>query len=223
VADDASNPDPTRLMELPPEQWREGLLRAFAYAREKSKYWNHLGFEFEAEELLQEAVARAFGAGRGRDGRPAGRNWNQDRYPNLAEFLIATVDSLISHAYEHHQRFSFSSFQEGDEERDLAGRLDVGAQAACELVRPKDPEALLEMSQRHEALRGLLDAVAEEDEEIGLVLLALEDGATKSELPGVTGFSAAQVYNITKRLRRKIREFYAKDADRSPEVERIIR
>lgn len=223
MADDASNPDPTCLAELPPEQWREGLLRAFAHAREKSKHWSRLGYEFEAEELVQEAVARAFGAGRGRDGRPAGRNWNRDRYPSLAEFLIATVDSLISHAYEHHQRVSFSSFQEDDEERDLVGRLDAEAQAACELVRPKDPEALLEMSERHESLRGFLDAVADEDEEIGLVLLALEDGAAKSELPGVTGFSATQVYNITKRLRRKIREFYAKAADRSPEVEGIIR
>lgn len=223
MADGESNFGPTRLAELPSEAWKEALLRALAHAHGKGKHWKRLGYEFEPEELVQEAIGRAFGVGTGRGGRLACRNWNQARYPTLAEFLIATVDSLISHAYEHHQRYSFCSFQAGDGEQGDSSQPDAEAQAACGLVRPRSPEALLVMAQRYDAFRSFLDQVSQEDEEVGLVLLALEDGATKSELPGVTGFSATQVYNITKRLRRKIREFYAKAADRSPEVEGIIR
>ncbi len=208
--DSKSGYDSSIREELQKADWDDALARALKYAHWKSKMFSWLGFEVDPEGLVNEAIARAFGVGTGKDGNTTYRNWNKERFPNLADFLISIVDSIVSHIAEHHSKFAFSSMDETDEEKDDASRLEFEAQSTSDFIRPRSPEELVLLKEKTTSLRLFMDSLSDEDEEIGMVLMAMEDGIEKpADIADATGYEVTKVYTITKRLRRKFLEFPA--------------
>lgn len=207
--------DPSILKELEGENWDEALLLALAYSQQKTKSFLGLGMIADPEELLHEAISRAFGEG----ANGTYRNWNRERYPTLAEFLISIIDSILSHAVERHSRYKYVSRDEQDEGFSSSSGIEVEEVLyADDLTRPRTPEEFADLSERCAALRVFLDDLAQKDEEVGLVLMAIEDGAEKAKDQAVaTGMDVETVYNVRKRLKRKLDEHLAVNGWDRPE------
>lgn len=204
--------DLENLDKLAAANWDDALPRVYKYAKWKCFNYSLLGFEFDPESLVDEAIARAYGSGTSSTSEPTYRNWNQDAYPDLADFLISIIKSLLSHLKEHHLAFLAESLNDNEkEESHSISKLDYEAQQASflhGLIRTKTPEEELILKKQRELFRSFLNDLSLSDEEIGFVIMAYEDGAEKAaEVAERTGFEIGKVYNINRRLGRKILQF----------------
>ncbi len=195
-----------KLEQVDPEEWEKALARALYFARSKTKFISLFDCRIDAEELVSEAVARAFGVGMGRFDNVTFRNWNQDRYPLLANFLISIIRSLVDHIFKEHV---------GLELLPTIGDDDLQTEKVEGLIqqqRPSEtPERILLNAERARELLKVLDEITSKDEEIGIFLIAVEDGHSKAaDQAEVTGYDAQQIYNIRKRLKRKLEPFLDK-------------
>ncbi len=187
----------------------EALVRTLKYANWKSRCCSWLGHAVSADCLVNEAIARAYGVGTSNSDTHTFRNWDKTRYPDLADFLISTINSMVNHIVEHHENFQGASFDEegGQDDPHKASKLNQAAQGTEYLVRSRNPEEMAVISEERNKIRKCLDEIAEKDDEAGLVIMALEDGFEKpAEIAEVLQLDIDTVYNIIKRLRRKLRE-----------------
>jgi hypothetical protein len=188
------------------EEWEEALSRSLHYAQNKVKFISLFDCRIDAEELVSEAVARAFGVGTGKFDNVTYRNWNQDRYPLLVGFLISIIKSLVNHIFEEHVGLTFLP---------TVGEDDLQTNHVEGLIQQKHPSETPELSLLYaERARQLIDAlevISCKDEEIGMLLLAIEAGYSKAaDQAEQTGYDVSTIYNIRKRLKRKLETFLDK-------------
>jgi RNA polymerase sigma factor (sigma-70 family) len=195
--------------ELDSADWEEILPRLLQYTRWQIKKHKWLGsISLDPEEFVQETIARAYGVGSG----GALRKWNQERCPDLADFLIGVIRSLTSHEIEHLSKFRHESFGSQVEEKGTRDPIEIEASLAHEITsRTKNPE---EAAAQEELARGVAEEayrLTESDDEGQMVLMCiLDDGITKpKEIAEEIGYEVEKVYNIMKRLRRRLADLFA--------------
>jgi DNA-directed RNA polymerase specialized sigma24 family protein len=195
-----------KLEQVEAEEWEDTLARALSFARSKTKFISLFDCRLDAEELVREAVARAFGVGTGKFDNVTFRNWNQDKYPLLVNFLRSIIRSMVGHIIKEHAGIDFLPTNGND---------DIHADKVEGLIQQKRPSetpesSLLNVERAGELLKAL-EKISAKDEEIGMFLLAVEDGYSKAaDQAEATGYDAQQIYNIRKRLKRNLEPFLDK-------------
>jgi DNA-directed RNA polymerase specialized sigma24 family protein len=169
--------------ELDEADWQDVLPYVFKYAvwRAKRYYWlgNNLN---PPEELVQEAIARAYGIGE----NDAYRNWNKNKYPKLEDFLISIIDSITSHKVEHALRFK---------------TIPIGSN---EIDATSHEQELLSKDKLSKIV-SKIKSVMMDDQEALEIFRCFEQGISNPrEIAQITGYKKEKVYNIFKRLRRKV-------------------
>jgi len=195
--------DPTtrdELDKLTEAEWKEALTRALKYAGWRAGKYQWLGLVVDPKDLVQEAVARAYGVGAG----ATYRNWNKEKYPTLRDFLVSIIDSMTSHEAEHSERFKKTPLDRDDgTSRGLEQEALAGGARLAGIRFPTTPEEIL-LAERRASISEKLHLIAEGDDELGLVILCLEDGiCAPREIAAETGLSRKTVYEKLRTLRRK--------------------
>jgi DNA-directed RNA polymerase specialized sigma24 family protein len=182
-------------------EWDKILPKVLKYATFRVNKYKFLGIpSAEPEDFVHEAIMMAYGAG----AKGSYRKWNRDRYPDLADFLISIISSITSHESEHYTKFRHKSFGSQEE-----GTLDPLEKEVSSVVSALSPEQLLIQGQRAKEIIEGINKAAEGDEEMQMVLLCIDEGLTKPvQIAGEAGYDVTRVYNILKRIRRKLRELH---------------
>ena len=192
--------DPTIHDELEKADWDPALLKALNYAVERAKKFQWLGDAVEPETLVQEAVARAYGVGI----KGAFRNWNRAKCPDLGDFLIGIIRSMTSHMAEHEAEFPKESLYNADGSVKDGKLIKLVDETTERLIAKNSEEEMIE-NENLKALNDELDRLADEDENLGMIILCIKDGISRpQEIADVIGYEKKIVYNLLKRLRRKL-------------------
>ena len=198
--------DPTIHEELDKADLDAVLPKVLKYAVSRAKMFRWLGDEVEPEALVHEAIARAYGIGI----RGNYRNWNTEACPDFGNFLIGIIRSMTSHKAEHEAEFPRESiFNEDGSPNDekILKSLDETAGA----FKPKTPEEEIIENENFQAFKDELDRLSNEDEDLGMVILCIEDGVSEPRyIAEETGFDKKKVNNLLKRLRRKLKDYNPK-------------
>lgn len=175
--------DPTVLKHLEAvDDWGGVYQRLVLYAVRKT---NNLSFirgrgvlplGRKPEDLAQEAFKRVF------EGK---RKWKPDQDPDICEYLMGVVDSLLSDLldkadYRH---------QDGRSVGELAGLSSSDGVSYDDCV---------------EALIRICEAASADDSDLDNVRQGLEDGMKAGEIADFFGIDVKEVYNLTRKLRRRI-------------------
>jgi DNA-directed RNA polymerase specialized sigma24 family protein len=187
--------DPTIREELDQANWREISLKLLRFADSKAWMLRAVGIaDVDHGDLVQESIILAYGAG------PNGnyRNWNKETYPDLGDFLISIIKSILNHKIDHHSKYKNNSISLEDnslDDRDLVS------------LSPKSPEEILKEGYDLFNLRAAIYELVKGDEEEERLLLCMEGGvSTPKHIAEETGYEIKKVNNILKRLRRKIKD-----------------
>ena len=202
----SSKYDPSIHEKLEKADWDAALPRVLKYAVSRAKIFKWLGDEVEPEALVQEAIARAYGTGT----RENYRNWNREKCPDLANFLIGIIRSMTSHEAEHGSEFPKESlFDEDGSPKDE--KLLKSADEVAGALMPKTSEVELIENENLRTLNDELDSISVEDEDLGLVIVCIEDGISKPRhIAEETGFEINKVNNLLRKLRRKLDKYNPK-------------
>jgi hypothetical protein len=192
--------DPSIHEMLDKADWDTVFLKVLDFAVLRARNFRWLGVEVDPEALVQEAIARAYGIGT----RGNYRNWNPETCPDLAMFLNGIIRSMTSHMAEHEAGFPTESFFNEDgsfkDDRVLKSIDDTGG-----AFKSKTPEDLAVEKENFEALIVELDRLSEKDDDLGLVVLALEEGVSKPRhIAEATGLEISKVNNALKKIRRNL-------------------
>lgn len=195
-----------KLLQVAPEDLKEALLRSLDYACKKTMFISLLDCRIDSEELVQEAVARAYGVGTGKFDKLTYRNWDQSKYPLLEDFLKSIIKSLVDHILKENTGIVFLPTDSDDA---------FQSEKLEELIQHYKPsetaEAVLLKAEKAKELIKLLKKLSNDDEEIGMLLLAADDGYSKAgEQAEATGYDIKKIYNIRKRLKRKLEPLFDK-------------
>lgn len=158
------------------------------------------------ESIVYQAIEKAW-AGE--------RNWNPEQNPDFKKYLMDVIDSLVNHLFDSTDNKVFTTEPaEGSDDR----RVWEGASAKHERKHERSadwmarqaatPEDLLlekeEAERRNQGIEMLL-VESRGDEELTYVIQAMLDGYNKAgEIAKVTGIEIRDVYNVMKRLDRKV-------------------
>jgi len=94
--------NPEVRQELDEANWDDLLPRLLKYAQSNCRKIRWIGnIVADPEELVEEAIALAYGVGKNNGYRA----WNKEKFPNLHDFLLTIINSIISHLNEHHNKF----------------------------------------------------------------------------------------------------------------------
>jgi hypothetical protein len=195
--------DPSIREHLDKADWDAVLLRVLKYAKARTRRLTWLGEKADPEALVHEAIARAYGIGSGE----TYRNWNRDTCPDLATFLIGIVRSITSHEAEHESKFSQGSlFNESGSIKD--DELFKCVDETVGFQKVKTPEEHLIEGEELKLIIDELDKLSLEDEDLGMVILCIKDGISSPKyIADTLGLDIAQVYNLLKKLRRKVSKY----------------
>ena len=207
----SSKYDPSIHEKLEKADWDAALPRVLKYAVSRAKIFKWLGDEVEPEALVQEAIARAYGTGT----RGNYRNWNREKCPDLVSFLIGIIRSMTSHEAEHGSEFPKESlFDEDGSPKDE--KLLKSADEVAGALMPKTSEVELIENENLRTLNDELDSISVEDEDLGLVIVCIEDGISKPRhIAEETGFEINKVNNLLRKLRRKLDKYNPKTKKQS--------
>lgn len=201
--------DPSIREDLKQKDWETILPGLLYYAHSLCRKYYWLGNRhLSPQDLVQEAIARAFGCGK--DG--GYRNWNKERCPDLSVFLKSTIKSIVNHKIEHLRKFPHDSIEKHGERVDESPIDEDDTRLAKSMlsgISGESPEEILLSSENTRMLServNKLKSLAEDDEEIGFVIMCFEEGiSTPREIAETTGYNIHNVYNIIKRIKRKAR------------------
>jgi hypothetical protein len=198
--------DPSIHEELEKADWDAALPKVFKYALSRAKIFKWLGDDVEPEALVQEAIARAYGVGT----RGTYRNWNKETCPDLGDFLIGIIRSMTSHKAEHEAGFpSESLFNDDGSPKDGKFLKSYGKVAGAS--KPKNPETEIIEKENLQALQDELDRLADGNEDLGMVILCIEEGISEPrKITEMTGFDKGKVNNLLRKLRRKLDKYNPK-------------
>lgn len=199
----SSKHDPTIGAELDKEDWNNILPRVLKYALARSMKYHWLGYVVEPKELVHEAISLVYGIGK----NETYRNWNKEKYPKLDDFLISIIESITSHKADHAMRIKIKPlFNKDGTPSDFEENISSKEMLSKGILN--SPEEEIIQSESLQPLTDKLKIISEEDEEIGMLVLCIEDGISRPrEISKETGYDVKKVNNIFKRLRTKLKEF----------------
>lgn len=195
--------DPSILEELKKADWDKVLPPVLKYAVWRAKKFAWIGDEVDPDALVSEAIARAYGFGTGN----TYRNWNKDKCPKLENFLIGIIRSMTSHKAEHVADFPKESFcnEDGSAKDD---KLLKSGDETKGFLKPKNPEEDLIEAENLQLFMVELDKLSDEDEELGMIILCIEDGISKTRhIAETTGYDRKKVNNLLRKLRRRLENY----------------
>lgn len=206
ITDHSNKYDPSVRSELNQANWTDILPRVLKYAVIRARKYDFVmgnQIKLEAKELVSEAIARAYGVGKG----GTYRNWNKGKYPDLVDFLISTINSMTRHEADHSKKFKKEAlFYDDDSHRDFQIAPDLKETAT--VSNPKSPEEIVIESEKLDLLINELRTLQNEDEELGLVILCLEQGISRPRhIAEETGLEKDKVNNALRGLRKKLKKF----------------
>jgi hypothetical protein len=175
--------------EIEDTDWNELLPRLLKYAHYKCRFLYRFGnIMADPEELVGQSIALAFGVGKD----DSYRKWNKETFPNLVDFLISIINSLVSHLKDHNNKFPKESLE----------TLEFPSTA-------NNPEDDITEKDNLDKIQKRIFQAIEGDEEVETVVLCINEGfITPREVSGHTGININQVNNIMKRMRRKLRPLH---------------
>jgi hypothetical protein len=198
----SSKYDPAIRTELDNADWENIFPCVLKYAWARSMKYHWLGYVVEPEELIHEAISLAYGIGK----NETYRNWNKEKYPKLDDFLISIIESITSHKADHAMRIKIkplfnkdgtpSDFEENISSKEMSSKGILSAEE--EIIQSESLQPIVDK----------LKGISEEDEEMGMIVLCIENGISRPrEISKETGYDVKKVNNIFKRLRLKLKEF----------------
>jgi hypothetical protein len=143
------------------------------------------------------------------------RNWDSEKQPDFKKYLMDVIDSLLYHLATGKDNELLTPEPEpgtddgedwhtGSPKRHWRTDWLVRKAATPEEELLEKEETARETEARDHAIEMLMEE-ARGDEELTYVIQAMLDGYDKAgEIAGVTGIDVRDVYNIMKRLNRKV-------------------
>lgn len=196
--------DPSARASLDAAIGPEILQKVLLYAiYQCKKYFWMTNAALDPHDLVQEAIALSYGVGA--DG--GYRNWDTEKYPDLAIFLMTVIKSIVSHRIDHLRSFPEDPVEGQDEvDEDFTATADPSAKDQYASLSRVTAEDRLVQTDSLSNLVQQLELMAEGDEEMEMVVMCLQDGISKPrEISEQTGYDINRVNNILKRMRRKAR------------------
>ncbi|MGO9177072.1 MAG: hypothetical protein ACLQED_13180 [Desulfobaccales bacterium] len=180
--------------ELERADWQEISIQLLWFAVSKARMLRAMGIvDVDHEDLIQEAISLAYGIGP----NDTYRNWNKEVYPDLTGFLRSVIKSIVSHKKEHHGKFK----SETSSLDDALGDKELTS------LSPENPEELVTEGHCLMSLKEVIYERVKGDEEIGMVLLCLEEGISKPQhIAEEIGYDINRVNNALRRLRNKTKD-----------------
>lgn len=203
ISKHSSKYDPSIHDELDKVDWSSVFPPVLKYARARSLMLKWLGIDVDPEELVNEAVAMAYGRG----ARGTFRNWNRKKCPELEVFLMGIIKSISSHMVEHASKFPEESLfdMDGTIKDDKIFKSEDKAKGS---PRPKNPEDELIIEQSFQSLKNELDKISNDNEELGMLILCIEDGYSKTRhIAEQIGYTREKVNNLKRKLRYRLKDF----------------
>ncbi|MGD0277827.1 MAG: hypothetical protein ABSC11_00820 [Smithella sp.] len=191
------------IQKLEQVDWDNVYPRLLRYATYKCKKFEWLGTAtFDPGGMAHEAVALVFGLGK--DGNY--RNWNRNKYPDIAKFLEGVVDSLVNHEYEKTKTFKMESMDcENQTSVDNLRNSDSSVRNYFDCFSVTDPATELEMKENILRMVTSIRQATDGDETANMVVTCLEQGMGKPrEIADEIGIDVTEVYQILRRIREKI-------------------
>jgi len=191
--------NPNIRKELDSADWGDISFQLLRYSVSKAKMLHAIGIaDLDHQDLIQEAISLAYGVGP----NDTYRNWNREIYPDLADFLKSVIRSIANHKSMHHIKFKSESSSIDDDSSGDKGLVTLS---------PKNPEEIIKEKNAFSNLKEAIYQRVKGDEEIGMVLLCLEDGTSKiRHIAKETGYDVNKVNNALRRLKRKIKDLLLK-------------
>ena len=192
--------------ELDKADWANVLPPVFKYAVWRAKKFAWIGDEVDPDALVSEAIARAYGFGTGN----TYRNWNKDKCPKLENFLIGIIRSMTSHKAEHAADFPKESLcnEDGSTKDD---KLLKSGDETKGFLKPKNPEEELIEAENLQPLMDELDKLSDEDEDLGMIILCIENGISKTRhIAEETEYDGKKVNNLLRKLRQRLKNYTPK-------------
>lgn len=191
--------DRTALKKLDAVDWSAIFPRLINYARAKEQVLIKIGSDLDFSDLLQEAMARVYG--QGTNGKY--RNWDSEAFPDLSEFLKVVMHEIVRQETSRVTKYPLEQLcweEDPGEEKALSINNKDGVAAYLR----HDPEKILIQQEEIDILNEEIEKISEKDEDLGLVLMCIDDGKIKSrEIAAELDLPVTQVYNLQKRLRRR--------------------
>ena len=143
------------------------------------------------------------------------RNWDSQKDPDFKKYLMDVIDSLLNHLATGKENTMLTAVPEvgSDDRKDwetgAAKRTAEADWLARQTATPEEELLEKEAAERDGQLRdraiGALLESSKDDKELTFVIEAMLDGYDKpGEIANVTGIDIRDVYNVMKRLNRKI-------------------
>jgi RNA polymerase sigma factor (sigma-70 family) len=195
MSEKSQNLDDSVITCLDEADWPSILPAVLKYAEARARKFKWLGDEVDPEALVQEAIVRAYSGE---------RNWNREKCPRFENFLIGIIRSMTSHTAEREINFTkLPLYYEDGTLRN--GEIFKSSEGARGVSNPKTPEELLIEGENLKNLMNILDELGSDNEELGMVILCLEDVIGKPrEIAKATGYKINKVYNLLGKIRRKL-------------------
>jgi hypothetical protein len=186
--------------ELDEQDWEEVLPRVLKYAESAARTLSWLWIGVDPMELVNEAISLAYGLGEG----GTYRNWDRQKCPKLETFLIGIIKSIMSHKAEHEANFPKEPLTSEDgSARDITPGID--ANLLGDAFDPATPEDKTEHHEQYLELERKLDKIANENDDLLLVIAAIEDGCSKpKDIARETKIEVTRVYKLLSQLRKKL-------------------
>ena len=202
----SSRYDPSTREKLRKVDWDEVFPPVLKYAKSVAWKFGQSGIDVDPFELINEAIARAYGIGT----RGTFRNWNQQNCSEAHIFLIGIIRSITSHEAEHLSDFPTESiFKENGATKE--DRLFKNEDETQGTFKPNNPEEELIEEENLQPIMDELERISQEDEELGMIILCNEDGIGKSsEITEETGYEIKKVYRLRRKLRQRLKDFNPK-------------
>lgn len=182
-----------------------GLIK---YARAKEKLLIAVGSGKVYLDIIREAIARVYGQGE----NEKYRNWDSKKYPDLSKFLKYVIKDILRREVANltgYQTEQLCWENEPGEERALSVTTQDDADAH-QYLNPEDLIIKMETEKNElelaEKLSNTLNDISLEDEDLGLLILCIDDGKTKNaRIAEETGFEISKVNNLKKKLKRRLK------------------
>lgn len=180
------------LERLQKQDWPIIILRLEAYAaRRVSRLSWRRGREAlpdgkQSHDLAMGAITQAFGI-------EGDRKWNYEKHPDLLKYLMDTVDSLVSNLVRssEHKSTAKSSTNEFKKNNDPVHQGSIKSDYEAQI----DNKALVD--KIHECTEG--------EDELEVIFQCLLEGMTPREIAEEYGFLRDHVYQLTRKLERRVR------------------
>jgi len=153
----------------------------------------------EPRDLVHEAIMLAYCQATD----DSNRRWDQEKCPDLAQFLIGIVRSITSNGVTKLVKRREQSLHSDDPV--VRGRIEREISTSSFTSETLDPEQLLLREERAKEIIEHLNRVSQGDEEVQMMMLCYEDGISSPRgIAEQTGYDVKQVYKIRERLQKRL-------------------